>query len=467
MNLPRESPVRHGIRRVLLIGLGVVLALLLALGVYAARSLSSVSRAGMSTTREYFQQSERLERVHLLLSSAAGAVRDYLLDSDSLALPGHREQARRSWAQAIKAIGDYRAVATLERRPLTDRLDAQILGYWAVASRSLEMTGRQRSEAGVNLLIGQLVPLREQFLATISEIGTHDRADLRSAAASTAQFVQDAERRLWAAIALTVLLSLLVAGTTVLYLARLENAALAQYQASVKAGIELERLSRRLLTLQEDERRRIARELHDDYGQRMASLLFELAAAAERTDATPDLRRAIQNGGEHLGNIAKDLQQLSRSLHSAVLDKIGLEAAIRSDCTALRQRIAWEVDFQSVDVPKRLPEPLSLAAYRIFQEALQNALKHSQTSRLGVSLNVEGRDLVLRVKDYGLGFDAESANQKGSLGLLSMRERLRMIGGGFLIHSEIGKETQVEARLPIVVNERPEPGTDGRDFEFS
>jgi two-component system NarL family sensor kinase len=86
--------------------------------------------------------------------------------------------------------------------------------------------------------------------------------------------------------------------------------------------------------------------------------------------------------GERLGNVAKDLQQLSRSLHSAVLDKIGLEAAIRSDCSALRQRIAWEVDFQSVDVPKRLPEPLSLAAYRVFQEALQNALKHSQTSRL-------------------------------------------------------------------------------------
>ena len=450
MDPPRESPVRHGIRRVLLIGLGVVLALLLALGVYAARSLSSVSRAGMSTTREYFQQSERLERVHLLLSSAAGAVRDYLLDSDSLALPGHREQARRSWAQAIKAIGDYRAVASSERRPLTDRLDAQVLGYWAVASRSLEMTGRQRSEAGVNLLIGQLVPLREQFLATISEIGTHDRADLRSAAASTARFVQDAERRLWAAITLTVLLSLLVAGTTVLYLARLENAALAQYQASVKAGIELERLSRRLLTLQEDERRRIARELHDDYGQRMASLLFELAAAAERADATPDLRLAIQNAGEHLGNVAKDLQQLSRSLHSAVLDKIGLEAAIRSDCSSLRQRIAWEVDFESVDVPKRLPEPLSLAAYRVFQEALQNALKHSQTSRLSVSLSVEGPDLVLRVKDYGLGFDTESGDRNGGLGLLSMRERLRMVGGALAIHSEVGKGTQVEARLPMV-----------------
>jgi signal transduction histidine kinase len=312
------------------------------------------------------------------------------------------------------------------------------------------MTGRQRSEAGVNLLIGQLVPLREQFLATISEIGARDRVDLRSAAASTARFVQGAERRLWAAIALTVLLSLLVAGTTVLYLARLENAALAQYAASVKAGIDLERLSRRLLTLQEDERRRIARELHDDYGQRMASLLFELAAAAERADATPDLRLTIQNAGERLGNVAKDLQQLSRSLHSAVLDKIGLEAAIRSDCSSLRHRIAWEVNFESVDVPKRLPEPLSLAAYRVFQEALQNALKHSQTTRLSVSLSVEGPDLVLRVKDYGLGFDTESGDRNGGLGLLSMRERLRMVGGALAIHSEVGKGTQLEARLPMV-----------------
>lgn len=450
MNPPRERPERQGTRHVLLTGLGVVLALLLALGLYAARSLSSVSRAGTLTAREYFQQSERLERVHLLLSSAAGAVRDYLLDSDFPALPRHREEARRSWSQAIKAIEDYKGVATLERRLLTDQLDAQVSDYWAIADRSLEMTGRQRSEAGVNLLVGQLVPLREKCLATISEIGARDRADLRSAAASTAQVARGAERRLWAVIVLIVLLSLLVAGTTVRYLMRLEDIALAQYEASVKAGAELERLSRRLMTLQEDERRRIARELHDDYGQRMASLLFELAAAAERTDATPDLRLAIQNMGEHLGNVAKDLQQLSRSLHSAVLDKIGLEAAIRSDCNSLRQRTAWEVDFETVDVPKRLPEPLSLAVYRVFQEAFQNALKHSQTSRLGVSLTVEGRDLVLRVKDYGHGFNAESVHQTGSLGLLSMRERLRMVGGAFVIHSEIGKGTEVEARLPMM-----------------
>ncbi len=450
MNPIRESPVRRGIRGVLLTGIGVVLALLLALGVYAAQSLSSVSRAGVLTTREYFQQSEHLERVHRLLSTAAGAVRDYLLDSDSTALPRYRELARISWSQAVRAIKDYEELVPSARRPLMDQLDAQVSGYWAIAGQSLELTGRQRSQTGGDLLIGQLVPLREKCLETISEIGARDRADLRSAAANNARFVQGAERRLWAAIALTVILALLVAGTTVIYLTRLENTALAQYEASVKLGIELESLSRRLLTLQEDERRRIARELHDDYGQRMASLLFELAATAERADTTPGLRQNIQTMGERLGGVARDLQQLSRSLHSVVLEKIGLEAAIRSDCNSLRQRIAWEVDFQAVDVPKPLPEPLSLAVYRVFQEALQNALKHSQTSRLGVSLTVEGRDLVLLVKDYGLGFDAESASQAGSLGLVSMRERLRMVGGAFAIHSAIGKGTQVEARVPVM-----------------
>jgi signal transduction histidine kinase len=449
MNPFSERPIRRGFRHVLLTGLSVVLALLLALGGYAARSLSNVSRAGTLIAREYFQQSERLEKVHLLLSTSAGAVRDYLLDSDLASLPRHREEARRSWSLAMKAIEDYKGVAPSERRSLTDQLDAEVSAYWVIADRSLEMAGRQRLMGGADLLLRQLVPLREKCLAKISEIGACDRADLRTSAASTAQFVQIAQTRLWAAIALTVFLSLLVAGTTVLYLTRLEDAASAQYEASVKAGVELESLSRRLLTLQEDERHRIATELHDDFGQRMAGLLLELAAIAERSDTTSDVRGVIQNMGERLGGVAKDIQQLSRSLHSAVLEKIGIEAAIRADCSSLRQRIGWDIEVQSIDVPPRLPEPITLAAYRVFQEALQNALKHSQTSRLAVSVTVEAGDLVLRVKDYGRGFDSELANGAGSLGLISMRERMRMVGGAFVIHSEIGKGTQVEVRVPI------------------
>ena len=444
-----DRPVKQGLRGALLTGLGVVLALLVTLGAYAARSLSNVSYAGSLTTRDYLAQSQLLENAHGLLSANAGAVRDYLLDKDSGALPAHRERALRSWSEAMEAIEAYKQVAKASRRRLIDRLDAEVAGYWAVAKPSLEMSGQKRLEADVDLLLRRLVPWRERYLTTISEIGAADRADLRSAAENTAQFVQGAERRLWAAIAVTVLLSLVVAGTTVRYLIRLENTALAQYRSSVKTGVELERLYHRLLTLQEDERRRIARELHDDYGQRMASLLFELSAASEHAEATPALRTTLQEMGGRLANIAKDVQQLSRSLHSAVLEKIGLEAAIRSDCAALRQRSGWEVDFRSSNVPKRLPEHLSLAIYRVFQEAIQNALKHSGTNLLAVSLAVQDANLILRVKDQGQGFDPHAADHAGSLGLISMRERMRMVGGAAVIQSEAGKGTEVEASVPI------------------
>ncbi|HTS28239.1 MAG TPA: ATP-binding protein [Bryobacteraceae bacterium] len=444
-----ERRERRGTRHVLLTGMGVVLALLFALGLYAARSLSSVSRAGTLTTHDYLQQSERLDRVHLYLNAAAGAVRDYLLDSDPLSLPAHREEAKRSWAQAVRAIDGYKKVAASERGPLIRQLDTQIAAYWAIASPSLEMTEQRRTESAIQLLLGDLIPLREACLTTLGEIASRDRAGLQAAASGTAQFVRGAERRLWAAIALIVGFSVLVSWTTVRYLVRLENTALAQYEGSVRAGAELQRLSRRLMTLQEDERRKIARELHDDYGQRMAAVLFELSAAAERADTAPELHLSLQTIGERLTGLAKDLQQLSRSLHSAVLDKIGLEAAIRSDCNALRQRTGWEVEFHAVGVPRRLPEPVSLAAYRVFQEGLQNAMKHSHTTRLQVRLSAEGGNLMLQVTDSGVGFDTERASQTGGLGLLSMRERVEMIGGTLRIRSEAGRGTQVEAMFPV------------------
>jgi signal transduction histidine kinase len=450
MNEPHPTVVRHGVGRVVLIGMGVALALLVGLGVYAVRSLSAVSIASSSTTREYFRQAERLEIAQNVMSAAASAVRDYLLDPDISSLARHRDRAKVLMSQERTAIEDYAGVASQERNSLVGRLRAEVSNFQAAANGALRLSGGDRSASGVNLHLNRLVPLRDQALSTIGEIATRDRSDLRSAAAQTGQFVQAAERRLWTVIVLTVLLALLVAGTTVVHLMRLQRIASERYHASVRAGVELEKLSRRLLTLQEDERRRIARELHDDLGQRLASVLFELSTSTERTDVSPELRLTIEHIAEQVSDVAKDLQQLSRSLHSAVLDKIGLEAAIRSDCSAIQQRTSFDVDFKATAVPKRLPEAVSLTAYRVFQEALQNAIKHSHTDRLDVSLTAEAQDLVLRVKDYGMGFAMEPVNRPDGLGLVSMRERLKMVRGVFRIDSSIGKGTQVEARIPML-----------------
>ena len=147
--------------------------------------------------------------------------------------------------------------------------------------------------------------------------------------------------------------------------------------------------------------------------------------------------------------LCRNIQNLSRGLHSAVLDKIGLEAAIRSDCTSIAGRTHLEVNFQAIGIPRRLPEEIALSVYRVYQEAAQNALKHSHTERLDVTLALENTDLVLRVKDYGIGFEASLSMGQSSLGLVSMRERLRMVGGALKVRTTAPDGTEIEARVPV------------------
>jgi signal transduction histidine kinase len=252
----------------------------------------------------------------------------------------------------------------------------------------------------------------------------------------------------WIVVGTAGILSLAVAMVTYTHLAKLQKSSDLLYENAVRASVELERLSERLFHAQEEERRKIAADLHDDFGQRMASLIFEMSNATRGPGVSPELCSAMEAMEERLRTLAKDLQALSRGLHSAVLDKIGLEAAIRSECDALSRR-GLAVSFQAANVPRRLPDNTALTMYRVFQEAAQNAVKHSQTDRLDVLLETQAGEAVLRVSDSGRGFDAQSTAKPAGLGMISMRERLRIAGGSLSISSTPGKGTQVEARVPF------------------
>jgi signal transduction histidine kinase len=205
------------------------------------------------------------------------------------------------------------------------------------------------------------------------------------------------------------------------------------------------------MTAQEEERKKIARELHDDCGQRFACLIVELSFAAKRSDVSPDLRIALDEMGENLRKLAQDLQQISRGLHSAVLDTIGLEAAIRSECDALLKRAGMSIEFVAIGIPPRLPAEISLTLYRVFQEAMKNALAYSQAARMEITLEAEGNEIMLQVRDFGRGFDIGSIDQGGGLGLISMRERIQMVGGTLAVRSGPGEGTQVEAKCSLAV----------------
>lgn len=198
----------------------------------------------------------------------------------------------------------------------------------------------------------------------------------------------------------------------------------------------LRQLSARLITAQEEERSRLARDLHDDASQRLALLAIELDQLPAH--ALADSARAL----------SADLHRMAHQLHPAILDKLGLLPAARRFAEEVGQRHGVTVEVASDRWPDALARDAALVLYRVMQEALQNAVRHSGAGRVEVSFRGDGSELVLRVADPGRGFDPERLQGTYGLGLAGMRERLRLVGGGLRIHSATRGGTIVEAWLP-------------------
>jgi signal transduction histidine kinase len=221
-----------------------------------------------------------------------------------------------------------------------------------------------------------------------------------------------------------------------------------------KSQTQLRDLAANLLNAQEQERRRIAREMHDDWTQRLAVLGIEVAKLEEHvgpSEAPSGLFEAIR--GE-LVSLSEDVHGLSRQLHPAILDDLGLVEALRSECASFSRREDLAVNYVPQAAPQDIPVETALCAYRIAQESLRNVAKHSGSEEASVSLVVIGGELVLQIRDQGVGFDPTTNHNRPGLGLSSMEERVNLVQGKLSITSAPGEGTTVELRLPL-----PESGS--------
>ncbi len=209
-------------------------------------------------------------------------------------------------------------------------------------------------------------------------------------------------------------------------------------------------LGGRLINAQEAERRRIARDLHDDLSQRLALLSVELEMFGQKP---PAQREVIADRMEEFSGVVKhlssDVHRLAHELHPAKLDQLGLVAAARGFCKEVAATHEIVITFKSHEIPRELPQDVALCLYRITQEALRNVIKHSGASGARVELAAGANGLHLSVTDDGQGFDSSAAATNGALGIVSMRERVRMVQGELTVHSRPGAGTQIEVRVPI------------------
>ena len=218
------------------------------------------------------------------------------------------------------------------------------------------------------------------------------------------------------------------------------------------AEAALARVSRKLIAAQEQERRRIARELHDDIGQRLAMLTIEIGELQESSFNLPaQVRSRINELKKQTVNIATDIQSLSHGLHSAKLEYLGITTAVRGFCKEFGEQQKVEIDFQTHDLPSPLDPDISLCLFRVLQEALNNSAKHSGVRQVAVQLWGTSDEIHLTVSDRGAGFDSEHEKQRESrgLGLISMEERLKLVNGTFSVESQPNRGTTIHARVPF------------------
>lgn len=207
-------------------------------------------------------------------------------------------------------------------------------------------------------------------------------------------------------------------------------------------------VNRKLIEAQEQERTRVARELHDDINQRVGLLAVSLGALTQKSPAVAT--REIEEIRKELARLGSDIQALSHRLHSSKLDYLGLARAAASFCRELSEQQKVEIDFKAVDdFPKNIPQEVSLCLFRVLQEALQNAIKHSGSQHIEVSLSNSPDVVQLTVRDSGVGFDLEEAACNRGIGLTSMRERLRLVDGQLTIDSQRQLGTTIHARVPL------------------
>jgi len=210
-----------------------------------------------------------------------------------------------------------------------------------------------------------------------------------------------------------------------------------------------QKLSGRLIHAQEDERRRIARDLHDDLNQRLALLSVEMELLGHNPNdpnARPDPRLA--QVASQIRELSSEVHKLSYQLHPAKLDQLGLISAARSLCRELTQQSKVKIEFLQHQVPREIPAEIALCLYRVMQESLQNIVRHSRAREARVQLRFDNDHLKLSITDSGTGFNLEGIRQTAGLGLISMEERVRLIHGKITIDSRPGLGTEISVDVP-------------------
>jgi signal transduction histidine kinase len=436
-----------GLRPVLTAGFAFLLSLILILGIFSIRRAGEIFADTLAIHRS-FQHSEDLLyslRSQIFLSSIY--LRDYLLDPSASNAAEYESQLRESRETMTILLSDLDRLFPVDSIPFSN-LRAETETYWEVVEPVMVRSSGEEGTERTRLLKEEVISRRSAVLHIAEQIQALNQRNFQRELDGIQGRHADYEgyQKTILAGALGIGLLVAIAGTVII--TWLGRSAGAQQQATEKAEQELRRLSQRLVKLQEEERRAISRELHDEVGQMLTGLRMEIGNVERLREAPKEeFHQYVLETRKLLEQALHSVRDLAMGLRPAMLDDLGLEPALKWQVREFARRSGIAVNLRMPEGTDALPESHRTCIYRIVQEALTNCAKHACAKNIDIYLARQNESLKLTVRDDGTGFKVEEKN--GGLGLIGMEERVRELKGSMLISSQPGSGTILSVQLPV------------------
>ncbi len=374
-------------------------------------------------------------------------IRDYLLDTDQEEGPLYRQHLTELRQSHTATVQQLRALLPPDAAPRMDNLQTGLDQYWQAFEPLFEWSTYEKIMRSARFLRREVLPRREAVLEITGDIEQLNNANLAAQREEVTRrltsFREDLHRRLWRAL----FLGLVVALVAVLRLRALERRSELQRAHAERAEQEMRLLSQQLVAAQEEERKKLTRELHDHVGQMLTALRMEIGRADRaRTGSDSQLGQAIGEAKRLLDTILRSVRDLVMGLRPSMLDDFGLQPALEWHVRDFRRRFNIPVDLSLSGDLDALPDQYRTCVYRIVQEALTNCARHAHATRVEIGVQLEQNTLELRIADDGTGIDP--ARTRG-VGLLGIEERVRELHGAFQIGSRQPHGTELHVTLPV------------------
>ena len=442
---PAGGPGAGSVRAALLAGFAVVFALWLLWGYQLVRSLVQIQQSVTSVHESYVRGEQTLSKVRTNVLLGSIYLRDALIDGATAHQDAYRSELARLRTEVDELLASYvPAVTSQDEREHWARLQAGLAEYWA--SRDLAFTSPREAAA---LLRNRVVPKRDTVLQILDQLAALQQVANGRRQGDISLLYEQVRTRLLTMGAVTLVAALLVAVMASRHVSRLQREIERQRRIEQHNREDLERLSARLVDVQEQERRTLARELHDEVGQALTAVKMDIGIAL-RTDVAPRVRTALEEARDLSENALRSVRDMSQLLHPSALDDFGLPATLTTYLRTFSHRTGIRAQLAET-MEARLAPDIEVTVYRIVQEALSNVARHSGATACTVSLNAGGGVLRLVIEDNGRGIGpvANRLTAGRGLGLIGMRERAQALGGTFTVKEREGGGTIVAVTLPL------------------